>query len=58
MEKMLEHLNAASVGIIGGADGPTAIYISGRPWAGIAAAAGILAAAAAVLAARAWRKRH
>lgn len=55
---MLEHLNAASAGIIGGADGPTAIYISGRPWAGIAAAAGILAAAAAVLAARAWRKRH
>ena len=56
---MLEHLSAASVGIISGADGPTAVYLSGRPWAGIAVAAGILAAAAAVgLAIRAWRKRR
>jgi len=39
-----------SVGIIGGADGPTAIYVSGEPliW-GIAAAAVILAAVGVVV---------
>ena len=48
---------ASSIGIIGGADGPTAIFVAGKLgvpfYAGIAL---LLAVAVAVLAA-AWRKR-
>lgn len=44
---------SASIGIIGGADGPTAVYLSGKiPWATIAlVAAGIAVVLGVVLAA-------
>ena len=48
---------ASSIGIIGGADGPTAIFVAGKKgmlfYAGIA----LLLAAGILLAAALWRKR-
>lgn len=47
----------ASVGIIGGADGPTVIYITGSfsPWLAVAAVLGLAALAAALIF---WKKRR
>lgn len=44
-----------SVGVIGGADGPTAIIVSGSPWA--AAVLGAVVLAAIVLCVLLWRRR-
>lgn len=47
------HHHSASIGIIGGADGPTAVYVSSHvPWATIAlVAAGVAVVLGVVLAA-------
>ena len=49
--------HAASIGIIGGADGPTAIFVAGKT--GLLLYAGIVLALAAVVASGVylWRKR-
>ncbi|MGM9537960.1 MAG: LPXTG cell wall anchor domain-containing protein [Candidatus Onthomonas sp.] len=44
-----------SAGVIGGADGPTAVFVTGNPWAAIAV--GVLVLAAIVLAVVLWRRR-
>ena len=61
--KSEEHLNPAaqSIGIIGGADGPTAIFIAGKIGKGtIAAGVGIVAiilVAAIVIIRKVWKKK-
>ncbi|MGM9593757.1 MAG: hypothetical protein ACI3U8_05330 [Candidatus Onthomonas sp.] len=46
-----------SVAVIGGADGPTAVYVTGNPWAAIAV--GVLLALAAIgLGVVLWRRRR
>ncbi|MBR5288602.1 MAG: sodium ion-translocating decarboxylase subunit beta [Clostridia bacterium] len=48
---------AASIGIIGGADGPTAIFIAGKTGAMLYAGTALLLAAMILLAAGIWKRR-
>ena len=34
LQMNVSHSNAATIGIIGGADGPTAIFVTSAPWTG------------------------
>ena len=44
------------MGIIGGADGPTAVFVTGKPWAAVVT--GIIVLAAIVLAVVLWRRKR
>lgn len=52
-----KHRYAASIGIIGGADGPTAIFVAGKTGMLLYAGIALLAAALVLLICRIWKNR-